>query len=1817
MPRKEDVQEIMASGDLQHKADLLSKAVISITKQKQQLEEEHLRLIAEVARSQEEVAAVRDENATLRQQLKAEAEKNAAAGGVEGGAAPAGAAGGAAFSQQVLKGLSSIVGGTATAASAAGAGLKPEDVEHLIHNNESVHRQLFDLKAKHDRSVASLKKQVVQHQEEERKLQEQLSDLRSVVDTVTATCDRLNALATQQKAMLHVYHTHFRLALPQGAVALAAGAAPAGTTTPFSLVLRHAPKSSSRHSAVSTEVPEERRALVDAFLAGTRDHVHKLFGGVSVWVATLRRHLPTASSSRAAAARRGGGSIPPGCLRSTLDALEDLHELHLARKGKATELWDRLRALLEVDTAASTDGRGARESSAAPHRKQQTGRAGSGSRSTAEAQQGRSSLATAEDTFRSSSSSSSDRGEVGADGTPASHRPGAARERRAIEVSGEVLLELLDTVADWLELVRLHLPLLVSSSEYLDGGVGGQSPATAAQPRSGGSTPPPCAGRSPARGTPAATPATPLLSLPPSTAAVPAGPPAGARLLQSGAESLALLEGVLRSMRQLLQQLLLQETTGAVPGWSRGVPPDTLVAVSLLLWHATYEMRPLAAPLHDTALALSDLAACCDSSHLRNVYHLLQAEAGRLLDQLLQEQGRSTVAALNREDDALRTLIPAPGPPRPAASPGAEQAVTRSTECLSPSPSRAGYRDMADTIHELLSLLEAADETAMQQHHQQRCAAVEIACMREELIAQAAEVARLHNELSECQRTHDLEKEVLQEQVELLSNQLTATTAGLRTPFEWGVILCINRMEEEEGGWPWFKAGPLSFLSLSLSLSIFYLLSILCTPSVSLFVFLSFLFILYWPPRIIFIHQELKPPHLHIPLPAMMLSVSDVKVRMENAFIPVAYHVTIAVDLENWTYEAEERITLARNPEVPQRSIIQLHAAGTMKIESVTGGSLVKQNCPKEVVYIQLPSDVASNDSAKPELVIRFKHQIQEELRGFYRVKYRYKGTEYRMASTHFEPTAARLFFICQDEPAMRADVTLTVKIPTSYPQSDQYTVLTNTPLRNKAVEGEYIVHSFDSIPRCPPYLVACVIGQLECISTTAGQSKIPVSLYATKGKLDRANFALETSAFALDFFEEFFQHPFPLPKLDVVAVPDFPIGGMENWGCICCVESILVDDSTSIEGKKRASELLCHEVSHNWFGNLVAIDWWEGLWLKEGFASWCGNYASHIRHPSWNCLDDAMRSVAGAKEVDQYDHSHPVEVPIIDPGDITQIFDRISYDKGMGLVFMLQAFLGEGKWGPAVAHYIRRYAYGATKTHQLWEAIEESSGEPIADVMKSFTSQMGYPVVHVERTSPDRITLRQQPCRLVTTAQKPKETQVWRQKENKEGNEQEQHEQPEQPNAEAQLDGVAVEEVAPAAVEEEGDAAAGEPEMELVTEYEDTLWSIPVVLEGPEGKTVNVVLNGKEPVEVEASETDFPFLVANPRRTGFFRCRYDNAMFQRLLNNYTALQIADRCALLSDVKAATYMGLADLDRLGQLAAVVRQHETETLVLKEFAATIFSFSSAFTEGEMVGTLRLAQLSFFIPMAMESITPEARAAAKASAELEIRQNFILETALLLLTRHYSISAARKEPLIRWAFDQAKAMLENKGAPFETSTLGLCLAAYNRLEPSTTAETRQGELLQALKRVDGNDELSRAVIVGLCASPEPTYVEDVLRHCMMNTAVRSLFGGIAFAAAAANSDLKTGQLWQFFQIHFNKIKEQWGGGQFRIQVIVECVASSLSGQSAADEFERFFRLNPLPNARLAVGRATENIRLRAWLRQHWSPEALLHAFDPHDL
>lgn len=377
---------------------------------------------------------------------------------------------------------------------------------------------------------------------------------------------------------------------------------------------------------------------------------------------------------------------------------------------------------------------------------------------------------------------------------------------------------------------------------------------------------------------------------------------------------------------------------------------------------------------------------------------------------------------------------------------------------------------------------------------------------------------------------------------------------------------------------------------------------------------------------------------------------------------------------------------------------------------------------------------------------------------GFYRSTYKKEdGTEGILATTQMEATDARRSFPCFDEPALKATFTVTLVADKNL-----------TCLSNMDVASETEAHSgkkavkFNKSPLMSTYLVAFIVGELNYIETN--DFRVPVRVYAPPGQdIEHGRFSLNLAAKTLAFYEKVFGIEFPLPKMDQVAIPDFAQGAMENWGLITyrVVDLLLDEKSSGAATKERVAEVVQHELAHQWFGNLVTMDWWEGLWLNEGFATWASWYSCNAFYPEWKVWETFVTdSLQGGLALDSLRSSHPIEVPVKRADEINQIFDAISYMKGSCVLRMVSTYLGEDVFLEGVRKYLKKHAYGNTQTGDLWASLAEVSGKQVEEVMASWTKQIGFPVVTVSDSGSDAIHVKQN--RFLRTGDvKPEEDQV------------------------------------------------------------------------------------------------------------------------------------------------------------------------------------------------------------------------------------------------------------------------------------------------------------------------------------------------------------------------------------------------------------------------------------------------------------------------
>jgi puromycin-sensitive aminopeptidase len=364
---------------------------------------------------------------------------------------------------------------------------------------------------------------------------------------------------------------------------------------------------------------------------------------------------------------------------------------------------------------------------------------------------------------------------------------------------------------------------------------------------------------------------------------------------------------------------------------------------------------------------------------------------------------------------------------------------------------------------------------------------------------------------------------------------------------------------------------------------------------------------------------------------------------------------------------------------------------------------------------------------------VEFTGELNDKLAGFYRSTYTLDGKKRVMATTQFEATDARRAFPCWDEPACKATFEVCLTIPADrIAISNMPCIHTNTIERN----GEKMkVCRYAETPIMSTYLLAMVVGEFDQVSEYTKEGVL-TTVYTPVGKSEQGRFALKVACEALSFFQSYFGVEYPLRKSDLLAIPDFAAGAMENWGCVTYREAALLIDekNSSAAMKQRVAMVVCHELAHQWFGNLVTMEWWTHLWLNEGFATFMQYVAVDHIFPEWDVWTEFCTSVqSSAMRLDALSSSHPIEVEVGHPDEVDEIFDAISYQKGASLIRMVDTFVGRENMKRGLKVYLTRHAYSNALTEDLWAAIGEVSGKDVASLMAGWTSQMGYPVLHLD----------------------------------------------------------------------------------------------------------------------------------------------------------------------------------------------------------------------------------------------------------------------------------------------------------------------------------------------------------------------------------------------------------------------------------------------------------------------------------------------------
>lgn len=463
--------------------------------------------------------------------------------------------------------------------------------------------------------------------------------------------------------------------------------------------------------------------------------------------------------------------------------------------------------------------------------------------------------------------------------------------------------------------------------------------------------------------------------------------------------------------------------------------------------------------------------------------------------------------------------------------------------------------------------------------------------------------------------------------------------------------------------------------------------------------------------------------------------------RLSAQVVPQRYTLTIKPDLNDFTFTGRERIALRvlkKTKTLVLHSLdLQIHSAQIHDRNGSSPALRISYQKKAQTVSLTFAKAVVGN----LKLDLEFTGIINQKLKGFYRSSYEHNGERRHLATTQFEATDARRAFPCFDEPAHKAifDVTLMVPHHLSAISNTKETAIT-------AHDEHYKVVKFAPTPKMSTYLLAFIVGEFESVETSTKTGTL-VRVFTTPGKIQQARFALETAKRALEFLNDYFDIPYALPVLDLIAIPDFSAGAMENWGAVTFRETaLLVDEEhTPFVNRQRVAEVIAHELVHQWFGNLVTMEWWTHLWLNESFADYMAYLTVDHLFPEWHFWTKfVLWEHSSGLLLDSLEATHPVEVEVHHPDQIGQIFDAISYSKGASLLRMLCAYIGPDNFRDGLRWYLKKHSFRNTSSVHLWEAFEKVSGKPVGKLMKKWTTLPGYPLISAELSKGD-LTLKQQ----------------------------------------------------------------------------------------------------------------------------------------------------------------------------------------------------------------------------------------------------------------------------------------------------------------------------------------------------------------------------------------------------------------------------------------------------------------------------------------
>ena len=640
--------------------------------------------------------------------------------------------------------------------------------------------------------------------------------------------------------------------------------------------------------------------------------------------------------------------------------------------------------------------------------------------------------------------------------------------------------------------------------------------------------------------------------------------------------------------------------------------------------------------------------------------------------------------------------------------------------------------------------------------------------------------------------------------------------------------------------------------------------------------------------------------------------------RLPQDAIPDHYTLVLTPDLKKATFAGDEVIEIHLTK---ASHSITLNAA-ELEFQNVTveqGGNSQEAKSSFDPAKEQATLTVANQLAAGPATIrITFTGILNDKLRGFYLAKTKLRN----YATTQLENTDARRAFPSFDEPAFKATFDITLVVDNGDTAISNGSIVSDTP---GPIAGKHTL-KFSQTAKMSSYLVAMAVGDFQCVEGSADD--IPIRVCGTPDKKELGRVALRYAEEILKFYNQYYGIKYPFGKLDILGVPDFEAGAMENTAAIFYRESLLfIDDKqSSVDSHQAVFEVLAHEMAHQWFGDLVTMKWWDNIWLNEGFATWMALKPSQALHPEWNAVLGGVRATNGAMQLDSLKNTHAIRAKAETPEEINELFDGISYEKGAAVLRMIESYVSPDVFKRGVNAYLRKFAYGNATAEDFWSAITVASGRPVDKIMPTFIAQPGVPLVSIksECVQPQvSAPARGRKSRRAKKIGKP------------------------QPKTEITLS---------------QQRFLGEPGAE---DTKSETWIVPVCIKGGDAKPFCQLLTQQKQVIPMTGCSNWVF--SNAGAAGYYRSKYEGTVL-RQLDSVAATQLttAERISLLTDQSALVRSGKESAAEYLDLITALNQ-DAEHNVVDSYLRSLASFNDNLLTDGNTASFRAWVRSNFRPM----------------------------------------------------------------------------------------------------------------------------------------------------------------------------------------------------------------------------------------------------------